>query len=212
MQEHSGPSRVSIGEGFVGEGAEAAHVNTVLGARDGPVGTAWATALAMPRPGHVAFVTVLQPGLPVKPLTLFVNKAPIADDAHADLTWGAAQAGVAGGVADAVADGVIAAEAAEDLLLIAAVWINPAAREAALVYRNTRAATRAALQAAQAGTPTVADMLAARHAPANQFFTLTTFTTPATPTTPATSTTSATSAPLATPATSATPATPDAPA
>jgi 5,6,7,8-tetrahydromethanopterin hydro-lyase len=212
MQEHSGPSRVSIGEGFVGEGAEAAHVNTVLGARDGPVGTAWATALAMPRPGHVAFVTVLQPGLPVKPLTLFVNKAPIADDAHADLTWGAAQAGVAGGVADAVADGVIAPEAAEDLLLIAAVWISPAAREAALVYRNTRAATRAALQAAQAGTPTVADMLAARHAPANQFFTLTTFTTPATPTTPATSTTSATSAPLATPATSATPATPDAPA
>jgi 5,6,7,8-tetrahydromethanopterin hydro-lyase len=184
MQEHSGPSRVSIGEGFVGEGAEAAHVNTVLGARDGPVGTAWATALAMPRPGHVAFVTVLQPGLPVKPLTLFVNKAPIADDAHADLTWGAAQAGVAGGVADAVADGVIAPEAAEDLLLIAAVWISPAAREAALVYRNTRAATRAALQAAQAGTPTVADMLAARHAPANPFFTLTTFTTSATPATP----------------------------
>jgi 5,6,7,8-tetrahydromethanopterin hydro-lyase len=200
---------VLIGESFVGEGAEAAHVNTVLGDREGPVGTAWATALAMPRPGHVAFVTVLQPGLPVKPLTLFVNKAPIVDDAHADLTWGAAQAGVAGGVADAVADGVIAPEAAEDLLLIAAVWISPAAREAALVYRNTRAATRAALQAAQAGTPTVADMLAARHAPANQFFTLTTFTTPATSTTSATS---ATSAPLATPATSATPATPDAPA
>jgi len=96
----------------------------------------------------------------------------------------AAQAGVAGGVADAVADGVIAPEAAEDLLLIAAVWISPAAREAALVYRNTRAATRAALQAAQAGTPTVADMLAARHAPANPFFTLTTFTTSATPATP----------------------------
>ncbi len=35
-----------IGESFVGEGAEAAHVNTVLGHRDGPVGVAWATALA----------------------------------------------------------------------------------------------------------------------------------------------------------------------
>jgi 5,6,7,8-tetrahydromethanopterin hydro-lyase len=141
----------------------------------------------------VAFVTVLQPGLPVKPLTLFVNKAPIVDDAHADLTWGAAQAGVAGGVADAVADGVIAAETVEDLLLIAAVWINPAAREAALVYRNNRAATRAALEAAQAGTPTVAEMLAARHAPANPFFTLTTFTTPSTPAAPATPFTPATS-------------------
>jgi 5,6,7,8-tetrahydromethanopterin hydro-lyase len=45
-------SHVPIGESFVGESAEAAHINTVLGDRDGPVGTASATALAMPRPGH----------------------------------------------------------------------------------------------------------------------------------------------------------------
>jgi 5,6,7,8-tetrahydromethanopterin hydro-lyase len=35
-----------IGESLVGEGTEAAHVNTVPGRRDGPVGVAWATALA----------------------------------------------------------------------------------------------------------------------------------------------------------------------
>ena len=162
---------VLIGESFVGEGAEAAHINTVLGDRHGPVGTAWATALAVPRPGHSAFVTVLRPNLPVKPLTLFVNKAAIADEQHGDLTWGAAQAGVAGGVADAVADGVISAEDAEELLLIAAVWVNPAAKNADLVYRNNRAATRNALANGAAGTPQVADMLAARHAPANPFFT-----------------------------------------
>ena len=96
------PRSVLIGESFVGEGAEAAHINTVLGGRDGPVGTAWATARAMPRPGHSAFVTVLRPNLPVKALTLFVNKAAIAGEQHGNLTWGAAQAGVAG--APAVAD------------------------------------------------------------------------------------------------------------
>lgn len=160
-----------IGESFVGEGAEAAHVNTVLGGRDGPVGTAWATALAMPRPGHSAFVAVLRPNLPVKPLTLFVNKAPIADERHGDLTWGAAQAGVAGGVADAVADGVISAGDAGELLLIAAVWVNPAAADAQLVYANNRAATRQALENGAAGAPKAADVLAARHAPANPFFT-----------------------------------------
>ena len=160
-----------IGESFVGEGAEAAHINTVLGDRQGPVGTAWATSLAMPRAGHTPFVTVLQPNLPVKPLTLFVNKAAIADEQHGDLTWGAAQAGVAGGVADAVADGVISAEDAEELLLIAAVWVNPAAKNADLVYRNNRAATRNALANGVAGTPEVADVLAARHAPHNPFFT-----------------------------------------
>jgi 5,6,7,8-tetrahydromethanopterin hydro-lyase len=160
-----------IGESFVGEAAEAAHVNTVLGSRDGPVGTAWATALATPRAGHSAFVAVLQPNLPVKPLTLFVNKAAIADEQHGDLTWGAAQAGVAGGVADAVAGGVISAEDAENLLLIAAVWVNPAARDAELVYRNNRIATRQALENGASGTPKVADTLAARQAPANPFFT-----------------------------------------
>jgi 5,6,7,8-tetrahydromethanopterin hydro-lyase len=44
----------------------------------------------------------VRPGLPAKPLTLFVNKAAIASDSHARLTWGAAQAGVAGGVLDDV--------------------------------------------------------------------------------------------------------------
>ena len=91
------------GESFVGDGADAAHINTVLGRRDGPVGTAWATALATPSAGHTPFVAVLRPGLPVQPFTLFVNKAAIADDEHGRLTWGAAQAGVAKGVAYAVA-------------------------------------------------------------------------------------------------------------
>ena len=146
MQDQNRTSGVLIGESYVGDGAEAAHINTVLGDRDGPVGAAWATALATPRAGHAAFVTVLQPNLPVKPLTLFVNKAAIADGQHGDLTWGAAQAGVAGGVADAVADGVISA--------------------------SNRTATRKALENGVSGTPKVADILAARHEPANPSFTL----------------------------------------
>ena len=171
MQDQNRTSGVLIGESYVGEGAEAAHINTVLGDRDGPVGAAWATALATPRAGHVAFVAVIQPNLPVKPLTLFVNKAPMADEQHGDLTWGAAQAGVAGGVADAVADGVISAEDAEHLVLIAAVWVNPAARNATLVYQNNRAATRNALENGVTGAPKLDEILAARHEPANPFFT-----------------------------------------
>jgi 5,6,7,8-tetrahydromethanopterin hydro-lyase len=159
-----------VGESFVGEGAEAAHINTVLGHRSGPVAVAWATALATPRTGHTPFVAVVQPGIPVKPLTLFVNKAPVAGAEHATLTWGAAQAGVASGVADAVADGIISMADADDLLLIAAVWVNPEAKDAELVYANNRAAARAALQAGVAGAPSVGDVLDARHRPANPYF------------------------------------------
>ena len=50
-----------IGESYIGEGAEAAHVNTVLGERAGPVGVAWATALATPSAGHTPFVAVVIP-------------------------------------------------------------------------------------------------------------------------------------------------------
>ena len=159
-----------IGESFIGAGADAAHINTVLGHRAGPVGAAWASALASPRPGHTAFLAVLRPGLPAKPLTLFVNKASIASDEHGALTWGAAQAGVAGGVADAVADAIISAADADELLLIAAVWVNPAARDAELVYRNNRTATREALRAGAAGGPAVADVLAGREYPANPYY------------------------------------------
>ena len=54
---------MEIGEAFVGDGADAAHINTVLGPRSGPVGTAWATALATPSAGHTPFIAVVRPGV-----------------------------------------------------------------------------------------------------------------------------------------------------
>jgi 5,6,7,8-tetrahydromethanopterin hydro-lyase len=164
------PLESEIGEAFVGSGPHAAHLNTVLGPRGGPVETAWVSALAMPRPGHVAFVCVLRPGLAVKPLTLFVNKAPLAHAAHERLTWGAAQAGVAAGVLDAVADRVVDRGAVDDLLLIAAVWVDPGATEEKAVYDHNRRATREALQAGREGAPPLVDLLPIRDAPANPFF------------------------------------------
>jgi 5,6,7,8-tetrahydromethanopterin hydro-lyase len=159
-----------IGESFDGTGAEAAHLNIVIGRRGGPVETAWVSSLAAPRAGHIPFVSVLRPGLPVKPLTLFVNKAPIAGDRHGSLTWGAAQAGVAGGVALAVREGLIPAVDADDLLIIAAVWVDPAADDEELVFRNNRASTLGAIRAAVAGEPRVDAVAAAADDPRNPYF------------------------------------------
>jgi 5,6,7,8-tetrahydromethanopterin hydro-lyase len=128
------------------------------------------TALATPRVGHAPFVTVLAPNLPVKPLTLFVNKADIRAEKQGRLVWGAAQAGVAGGVADAVAGEVVPAGAVDELLLIAAVWVDWAAADADAVYRNNRAATTAALRAGATGSPAVEDVLAARAHPQNAYY------------------------------------------
>lgn len=161
---------MELGESFVGSGAEAAHVNTVLGLRDGPAGTAWATALATPSAGHAPFVVVLKPGLPVQPFTLFVNKARIDDDEHARMTWGPAQAGIAAGVADALAAGTLEEEVVPSLALIAAVWVAPAARDEDLVFANNREAVAGALALGRAGLPSPADVAAQRDGAWNPFF------------------------------------------
>jgi 5,6,7,8-tetrahydromethanopterin hydro-lyase len=163
-------TEVLIGESFIGDGVDAAHVNVVLGPRDGPAGAAWATALATPRAGHVPFVAVLQPGLAVQPPTLFVNKAAIEPGRHADLTWGAAQAGVAAGVADAVAEGIVEGSRVAELALVAAVWVNPAAADEEAVFANNREATLTALRNGRDGAPPVDQVLAARDEPWNPFF------------------------------------------
>jgi 5,6,7,8-tetrahydromethanopterin hydro-lyase len=165
------PAGFAIGEGFAGLGANAAHINTMLGPKDGPVGVAWATALATPRAGHTPFVVVAAPNIPVKPATLFVNKATIdpANELHARLTWGAAQAGVAAGVVAAHRKGALVAGDADDLVLVAAVWVNPDADDEEAVYENNAQATLAALKAGRDNLPTVASVLDAGE-PRNPYF------------------------------------------
>lgn len=158
-----------FGEAYAGSGRNGAHLNTVLGEKGSPIESAWATALATPREGHVGFVVVARPNMPVLPMTLFVNKATIASDRHANLTWGAGQLGVASGVLDAVHDGVISPHQATSLLLIAAVWIDPQADSDDEVYENNRTAT---LESLRRGTsPLVTpELLDVRNRPLNSYF------------------------------------------
>ena len=157
-----------FGEGSAGSGAEAAYTTTVLGARDGPVETAWVTALAAPSSGFPRIVVNLRPGMPVQPMTLMVPKLAVPE---ARLMLGAAQAGVAEAVVSAVADGVIDAYDAPRTLLVVAVWLDPAATDEDLVFANQRAAARAALRAGAGGGRPVSDVLAASSGGAwNLFF------------------------------------------
>jgi 5,6,7,8-tetrahydromethanopterin hydro-lyase len=134
-----------IGEGFAGDGPEAAHLNTMLGLRSGPLGTAFATTLASPTTGHIPFLVVWAPNVPVTPATLFINKAAIASDRHGELTWGAAQAGVALGVTRYASERFSEPGAADEFVLITAVWVDPTAADEQLVFHNNAEATYIAL-------------------------------------------------------------------
>lgn len=158
-----------VGEAYAGSGQNGAHLNTVLGSKGGPVETAWATALATPREGHVGFVVVARPNMPVVPMTLFVNKATIASERHAELTWGAGQLGVASGVLDALHQGLIDEALAPTLLLIAAVWIAPDADSESAVFENNRIATLESLRRGSSLSVTP-ELIDARNSPMNSYY------------------------------------------
>lgn len=135
-----------VGEAFVGSGPNCAHINTVFGHRLGPVGTAFATALATPSVGHVPFLVVWKPDVPVAPATLFINKAAIANDRHGELTWGAAQAGIAHGVTEFMTHRFPDEAASVPFVLLTAVWVDPNAQSDRAVYDNNREAVRRSLE------------------------------------------------------------------
>ncbi len=175
---------MELGESFVGSGPNAAHVNTVLGDREGAVGAAWATSLATPSSGHAPFVAVLQPGLPVKPFTLIVNKVRVEGTAHARMTWGPVQAGVAAGVADTVAGGILSEEEAEQQVLIVSVWVDPAADDADEVFANNREAVRSSIIIGRAQLPAARDAAGKRNDAWNPYYRPTPPSPPAEPTPP----------------------------
>ena len=137
-----------IGTGSAGEGLHQVRVTTVLGDRDGAVGTSWVTALATPSAGHSPFVVLARPNLPVVPLTLFVPGAAVAGQQHLELTHGASHAGLAAAVLDLQMD-----DPAGEVCLSASVWVDPEATSADEVFRATHDATVLALKMGAAGGP-----------------------------------------------------------
>ena len=134
-----------VGEAMAGQGDHRVHINLVLGSSEGPVGHAFATALASPRPGHIPFLVVLRPNVPVRPATLFVNKAETREEPHTSISWGAGEAGIAEGMREAIKAGALAEHNLDDLAMIVSIWIDPAVTDEAAVLRNTREAMRTAL-------------------------------------------------------------------
>ncbi len=136
-----------IGEGWSGVAPNGSHVNVVLARRGSPTAASALGMFAHPAPGHTPVLVCVGPTQqeyePVWPPTLMMNKGTALDDRYQTMTWGAAQLGIGQGVLDAVADGLI--EASGDLLVLVAVWVDPAAEDETAVRVANRAATRKAL-------------------------------------------------------------------
>ena len=151
--------KLRVGEALTGEGAEVAHVDLMVGVKAGPVGEAYARAKANPTAGHEPLVAILEPNVLVKPVTLMVPTVTIRNMRQASMVYGPAQAGVAKAVADSLADGTIPTGVAEDMLIIANVFVHPSAVDRQRVYINNYKAMRHALRKAVEGRPSADEVV-----------------------------------------------------
>ncbi|MFZ3111776.1 bifunctional 5,6,7,8-tetrahydromethanopterin hydro-lyase/3-hexulose-6-phosphate synthase [Methanothrix sp.] len=148
-----------VGEALIGKGPEVAHIDLIIGEKEGPVGTAFASGLTQLSAGHTPLLGVIRPNLPPKPSTLIVPKVTVKNMDQVAQIFGPAQTAVAKAVADSVAEGVIPRDRAEELLVIVSVYIDPKAKDYDAIYRYNYGATKLAVQRAMAGFPDVDKVL-----------------------------------------------------
>ena len=149
-----------IGEALTGEGNEVAHIDLLIGDKAGPVGTAFANALANQSHGHTNLLAIVAPNLLCKPATVLITKVTIKGLGQAAQMFGPAQAAVGRAVADSVAAGVIPKDQADNLVMVCGVFIHPEAKDNNKIYQYNYDATKMAIKNAMKNEPKIEEILA----------------------------------------------------
>jgi 5,6,7,8-tetrahydromethanopterin hydro-lyase len=149
-----------VGEALAGDGNEVAHIDLLIGPKTGPVGAAFANALANQSAGHSSLLAVVTPNLVCKPATVMITKVTIKGAKQAVQMFGPAQAAVARAVVDSVAEGVIPKDKAEEWVIVCGVFIHWDAKDDAKIYQYNYDATKQAIKNACRNEPKIDDVIA----------------------------------------------------
>ena len=160
---------IFVGEALVGEGNEVAHIDLMIGPKNGPVGTAFANALADQKAGHSNLLAVLTPNLICKPATVLITKVTIKGAKQAVQMFGPAQAAVAKAVTDTVAAGTISKQQAEDYVVVCGVFIHWDAKDDTKIYQYNYEATKLSLERAMKGEPKIDEILSKKDSAKHPF-------------------------------------------
>lgn len=137
-----------------------AEPEIVIGELDGPVGQAMAMLVGDQVKGHTRVFAILNSDYQVKPATLMVSKVTVNSAKYTNILMGSVQAGIANGVLDAVRQGIIPKEKANELGIIYSIWLDPSVLEVEKVdyqalFNVNREATVKVLRKAMAGEPSI---------------------------------------------------------
>jgi 5,6,7,8-tetrahydromethanopterin hydro-lyase len=160
---------IFIGEALAGDGNEIAHIDLLIGPKNGPVGHAFANALADQKAGHSNLLAVLTPNLICKPATVLITKVTIKGAKQAVQMFGPAQAAVAKAVTDCVASGVISKQQAEDYVIVCGVFIKWDASDDVKIYQYNYDATKLAIERAMKNEPKIDEILSKKDSAKHPF-------------------------------------------
>jgi 5,6,7,8-tetrahydromethanopterin hydro-lyase len=149
-----------LGESLVGDGNEVAHIDLVIGSKQGPAGAAFLQALTNNKDGFTTLLAVITPNLPAKPDTILFNKVTIKGAKQAVQMFGPAQAAVARAVVDSVESGVIPRDKADDYCIMVGVFIHWDASDDTKIYDYNYQATKESIQRALANKPGIDEVIA----------------------------------------------------
>jgi len=159
-----------VGEALVGDGNEVAHIDLIIGDKNGPAGSAFANALSNQGAGHSNLLAVLEPNLAVKPATVMITKVTIKGAKQAVQMFGPAQFAVAKAVADAVAEGTIPQDQAENLVIVCGVFIHWEADDDKKIYEYNYEATKLSIERAMKGEPSAEEVVSKKDSAKHPFF------------------------------------------
>lgn len=137
-----------IGEALIGEGSELAHVDLIVGDKNGPVGMAFANALSQLSAGHTPLLAVVRPNLLTKPATVVIPKVTLKNEGQVNQMFGPVQAAIAKAVADAVEEGLFGDVNINDICILASAFLHPSAKDYNRIYRYNYGATKLAISRA----------------------------------------------------------------
>ena len=142
-----------VGEALVGDGAELAHIDLLMGDKEGPIGTAFANAMSQLSAGHTPLLAVVRPNLLTKPVTLVIPKVTLKTMPQVNEMFGPVQAAVAKAVADSVEEGAFASADIEQLVILVLAFVHPEAKDYNKIYRFNYGATKLAITRAMEAFP-----------------------------------------------------------
>jgi formaldehyde-activating enzyme len=150
------------GEALFGGGSDIAHVDLVMGLRNGPMGASLENAGKIIEDTHPSNI--------IKDLeltTVFAPTVTITSEKHKKMVYDVAQKAVADAIRRTITDTIIPEELVPDLVIAVNVFVHPSAVNPTRVHINNFISVRHALRRAIEGRQSVEEIIArkdsARH-------------------------------------------------